>query len=675
MSDKAKQLDELCINTIRFLAVDAVQKANSGHPGMPMGCAPIAYRLFTKYMRYNPQNPKWFNRDKFILSAGHGSMLLYSMLYLTGYDLTMDDLKNFRQWESKTPGHPEAILTPGVETTTGPLGQGITNAVGMSVAQDFLAATFNKSDISLLDHYIYVIASDGDMMEGISHEASSFAGHQKLGKLIVFYDDNSISIDGSTSLAFTEDVGKRYEAYGWHVQHLDNVNDLDAMDRVIENAQKEKSRPSFIVTKTHIGFGSPNKQDTSSAHGSPLGDEEVKLTKKNLGWPEDKTFYVPEEVSKFFSQFKEKGRRLEEEWNRQFEKYCEEYPEEGKLFDQVMHGNFGDKWKSKLPKFAVEEKGMATRSSSGKVLNAIASSIPTLIGGSADLAPSNNTELKGYPAFSPEHREGRNFHFGVREHGMAGMLNGMAIYGGVIPYGGTFLIFSDYLRPAIRLGALSGLRPIYIFTHDSIGLGEDGPTHQAVEHLAALRAIPEVIVIRPADANETSYAWQAAIEHSNSPVALILTRQNVPIIDQDKYPSASGLLKGAYILRDTKGTPDMILMASGSEVQHILAAAETLEKEGIKARCVSFPSWELFDVQTDDYKNSVLLPEVKARLSVEAGVKMGWEKYVGQEGESISLERFGASAPGGLLMKKFGFTAENVVLKAKEVLKKTGSKK
>lgn len=675
MSDKAKQLDELCINTIRFLAVDAVQKANSGHPGMPMGCAPIAYRLFTKYMRYNPQNPKWFNRDKFVLSAGHGSMLLYSMLYLTGYDLTMDDLKNFRQWGSKTPGHPEALLTPGVETTTGPLGQGITNAIGMSVAEDFLAATFNKSDISLLDHYIYVIASDGDMMEGVSHEASSFAGHQRLGKLIVFYDDNNISIDGSTNLAFTEDVGKRYEAYGWHVQHLDNVNDLDAMDRVIENAQKEKTRPSFIVTKTHIGFGSPNKQDTSSAHGSPLGDEEVKLTKKNLGWPEDKTFYVPEEVSKYFSQFKEKGKKLEQEWNQQFEKYCEKYPEEGKLFDQVMHGNFGDKWKSKLPKFAVEEKGMATRSSSGKVLNAIASSIPTLIGGSADLAPSNNTELKGYPAFSPEHREGRNFHFGVREHGMAGMLNGMAIYGGVIPYGGTFLIFSDYLRPAIRLGALSGLRPIYVFTHDSIGLGEDGPTHQAVEHLAALRAIPEVVVIRPADANETSYAWQAAIEHSNSPVALILTRQNIPIIDQDKYPSAKGLLKGAYILRDTKGTPDIILMASGSEVQHILAAAETLESEGIKARCVSFPSWDLFDVQPDDYKNSVLLPEVKARLSVEAGVKMGWEKYVGEEGEAISIERFGASAPGEVLMHKFGFTAENVVQKAKEVLKKTGSKK
>ncbi|MCU7496816.1 MAG: transketolase [Ignavibacteria bacterium] len=676
MSEKANELDQLCINTIRFLAVDAVQKANSGHPGMPMGCAPIAYRLFTKYMRYNPENPKWFNRDKFVLSAGHGSMLLYSMLYLTGYDLSMEDLKNFRQWESRTPGHPEAILTPGVETTTGPLGQGITNSVGMAVAQEFLAAKFNKGDIKLLDHYIYVIASDGDMMEGISHEAASFAGHQRLGKLIVFYDDNNISIDGSTGLSFSEDVGKRFEAYGWHVQHLDDVNDLEAMDRAIENAQNEKDRPSFIVTKTHIGFGSPNKQDSSSSHGSPLGAEEVKLTKKNLGWPEDKTFYVPEEVSKFFSQFKQKGQKLEEEWKKKFEEYCRQYPEEGKLFEKVMTGNFGDKWQSKLPRFAVEEKGMATRSASGKTLNAIASSLPTLIGGSADLAPSNNTELKGYAAFSPEHRDGRNFHFGVREHAMASMLNGMAIYGGVIPYGGTFLVFSDYLRPAIRLGILSGLRPIYVFTHDSIGLGEDGPTHQPIEHLAALRAIPEVIVIRPADANETSYAWKAAIEHKGSPVALILTRQNVPVIDQDKYPGAEGLLKGAYVLRDTGGAkPDIILMASGSEVQHILGAAERLESEGIKARCVSVPSFELFDRQPEEYKKSVLLPEVKARLSVEAGVKMGWEKYLGEEGEAISMERFGVSAPSGVLMEKFGFTAQNVFKRAKEVLGKVKSSK
>lgn len=674
MSDKAKQLDQLCINTIRFLAVDAVQKANSGHPGMPMGCAPIAYRLYTKFMRYNPENPKWFNRDKFVLSAGHGSMLLYSMLYLTGYDLSMEELKRFRQWESRTPGHPESILTPGVETTTGPLGQGITNAVGMAVAQEFLAATFNK-DIPLLDHYIYVIASDGDMMEGISHEASSFAGHQKLGKLIVFYDDNKISIDGSTDLAFTEDVGKRFEAYGWHVQHLDDVNDLDAMDKTIVNAQNEKNRPSLIVTRTHIGYGSPNKQDTASSHGSPLGTDEVKATKRNLGWPEDKTFYVPDEVAKYFSQFKEKGRRLEEEWKAQFKKYSDKYPAEGKLFSDVMTGNFGEEWKTKLPKFAVEEKGMATRSASGKALNAIASSLPTLIGGSADLAPSNNTELKGYPAFSPAHREGRNFHFGVREHGMAGMLNGMAIYGGVIPYGGTFLIFSDYLRPSIRLGALSGLRPIYVFTHDSIGLGEDGPTHQAVEQLAALRAIPNVLVIRPADANETSYAWRAAIEHSDSPVALALTRQNVPVIDQDKYTGAENLLKGAYVLRDSEGTPDIILMASGSEVQHILAAAEKLKQEGIKARCVSFPCWQLFDRQTEEYRNSVLIPEVKARLSVEAAVKMGWEKYTGEEGGSISMDRYGVSAPAEVLMEKFGFTAANVVEKAKEIINKVKTKK
>ncbi|MGE5402193.1 MAG: transketolase [Ignavibacteriales bacterium] len=670
MSKEIKQLDELCINTIRFLAVDAVQKANSGHPGMPMGCAPITYRLFTKFMKYNPANPRWFNRDKFVLSAGHGSMLLYSMLHLTGYNLPMEELKRFRQWESLTPGHPESILTEGVETTTGPLGQGITNSVGMAIAQEYLAAVFNKEDIKLLDHYIYVIASDGDLMEGISHEACSLAGHMKLGKLIVFYDNNHISIDGNTSLSYSDDVTKRFEAYGWHVQSLDDVNDLEAMDKAVVNAQYETGRPSIIITRTHIGYGSPNKQDTSSVHGSPLGEEELKLTKRNLGWPEDKTFYIPEEAASFFGQFKEKGQQLENEWKKLFSEYTEKYPEQAALFEAVMTGNFGDEWKSKLPQYPADGKGIATRVASGKALNAIAASLPTLIGGSADLAPSNNTYLKDYPAFSAENRAGRNFHFGVREHGMAGILNGMSIYGGVIAYGGTFLVFSDYLRPSIRLGALSGLRPIYIFTHDSIGLGEDGPTHQAVEHLAALRTIPNILVIRPADANETSYAWRAAIEHTGSPVALILTRQDLPVIDQEKYAPAENLLKGAYAVRDCQGTPDIILMASGSEVQHIMKAAESLEAEGIKAKAVSFPSWELFDRQTQEYKDSVLNPEVKARVSVEAAIKMGWEKYLGDAGEAISMDRFGVSAPAKVLMEKFGFTAENVIETSRRVLNK-----
>lgn len=671
MSRENPKFDELCINTIRFLAVDAVQKANSGHPGMPMGCAPIAYTLFTKFMKYNPVNPKWFNRDRFVLSAGHGSMLLYSMLYLTGYDLPLEQLKQFRQWDSMTPGHPEATTTPGVETTTGPLGQGISNAVGMAIAEQYLAGTFNKDDVELLNHYIYVIASDGDLMEGISHEVASLAGHLKLGKLIVFYDDNNISIDGSTSLSYNDDNTKRFEAYHWHVQTIDDVNDLDAIEKAVINAQKETTKPSIIITHTHIGYGSPNKQDTSSAHGSPLGEEEVKLTKRNLGWPEDKTFFVPQEVADFFSKFKQKGIEEEEAWKNTYKSYTEKYPQDAKIFNALMYNEYGQEWKKKLPKFNAEEvKKLATRSASGKVLNAIAPYLPGLIGGSADLAPSNDTYLKDYPAFSAECRTGRNFHFGVREHGMASILNGMAIYGGVIPYGGTFLIFSDYLRPALRLGTLSALRPVYVFTHDSIGLGEDGPTHQPIEHIASLRAIPGIIVIRPADANETVFAWQAAIEHKGSPVLLLLSRQALPVIDQNKYASAENLLKGAYILKDSIGTPDLILMATGSEVSLIVSAAEKLQAEGIKVRVVSFPSWELFEKQSPEYKESVFPSEVKARLSVEAAIKMGWTKYVGQYGESIGMDGFGQSAPAGVLFEKFGFTVDNVIEKSKQVLDK-----
>ncbi|RPI69825.1 MAG: transketolase [Ignavibacteriales bacterium] len=667
----SKEFDELAVNTIRFLAVDGVQKANSGHPGMPMGCAPIAYTLYAKYMIHNPSNPKWHNRDRFILSAGHGSMLLYSMLHLTGYEVSMDDLKSFRQWGSITPGHPEYGLTPGVETTTGPLGQGFANAVGMAISQKFMETKFNKNDFKLINHYIYGICSDGDLMEGVSHEAASLAGHLKLGNIIFFYDDNDISIDGSTELAYTEDVGKRFEAYHWHVQHIDDVNDIEAIENAIKNAQQDE-RPSIIVTRTHIGYGSPNKQDTAEVHGSPLGEEEVKLTKKNLGWPENETFLIPDEVRNFFDEVKRKGEEKEESWNKNFNRYKDKYPEEAQHLTDLKNGNFGDEWKKHLPVFKDEGKKVATRAGSGKVLNAIAPYLPSLIGGSADLAPSNNTFLKDFPVFSSKNYGGRNFHFGVREHGMASVLTGMTLYGGVIPYGGTFLIFSDYLRPAIRLASLSGVSPIYVFTHDSIGLGEDGPTHQPVEHLASLRAIPKVVIIRPADINETVYAWQYAIEHKSSPVALILTRQGLTVLDQDKYPSAKNLLKGGYILKDSD-SPVVILIASGSEVGITLKAAEQLEVEGVKTRVVSLPSWEIFEQQPPEYKESVLPPNIKARVSVEAGVKMGWERYIGDYGEAVGIEKFGASAPGDVAMKNYFFTPENISETAKRVISKVKS--
>lgn len=668
MPNQTKSIEQLAINTIRFLAIDGVQKANSGHPGMPMGCAPIAYSLYSKIMKHNPANPKWINRDRFILSAGHGSMLLYSILHLCGYGVSLNELKNFRQWGSITPGHPEFGLTPGVETTTGPLGQGFSNAVGMAIAQAHLASMFNKDDIKLIDHFIYGICSDGELMEGISHESASLAGHLKLGKLIFFYDDNKITIDGSTSLAFSEDISKRFDAYGWHVQTVVDVNDVASLEAAVTNAQSVSDKPSLIITKTHIGFGSPNKQDSSDAHGSPLGEAEIKLTKQNLGWQEEAAFFIPDEVKEYFKQVQVNGKSVEEEWNRKFLDYQKKYPEEAKLFSEVMHGEFGNEWKSKLPVFEDDGKKMATRAASGKVINSIASSLPTLIGGSADLAPSNNTFLKDYKTFSSENYSGRNFHFGIREHGMAGVMNGMAIYGGVIPYGATFLVFSDYLRPSIRLASISKIKPIYIFTHDSIGLGEDGPTHQPVEHLASLRAIPGLVVIRPADANETSAAWSAAIELKGSPVALILTRQGLPILDQKKYPSAENLLKGAYILKDPNSKPDLILMASGSEVSLALNASERLEAAGRKVRVVSFPSWELFEMQSGKYKNTVLPPNVKKRISIEAGASQGWQKYIGDEGVSISMESFGASAPVEILLEKFGFTVENILEHANKIL-------
>ena len=670
MAENNNEIEQLSINTIRFLAVDGVQKANSGHPGMPMGCAPIGYMLYAKLMKHNPANPHWVNRDRFILSAGHGSMLLYSLLHLSGYDLPLEQLKQFRQWGSKTPGHPEYGLTPGVETTTGPLGQGFANAVGMAIAQAHLAALFNKADLKIIDHYIYGICSDGEMMEGISHESASLAGHLKLGKIIFFYDDNKITIDGSTALSFSENIEKRFEAYNWHVQIIENVNDIDSIDLAVKNARAETTKPSLIITKTHIGFGSPNKHDTSSAHGSPLGVEEVKLTKKNLGWPEEPDFFIPNEVKEHFKIAGEKGNQFEKEWDDLFKQYEAKYPDDAKYFKRIMSGDFGDEWKSKLPVFADEGKKIATRTSSGKVLNTIAPYLATLIGGSADLHPSTDTFLKEFGSFSAENYLGRTLHYGIREHAMGSLLNGMALYGGVIPFGSTFLMFCDYMRPVIRLASISKIKPIYVFTHDSIGVGEDGPTHQPVEQAASLRCIPFVIVIRPGDANESAYAWRYAIEHKGSPVAILLTRQGLPVIDQNKYPSAEGLMRGAYILSDSQGEPEIIIMASGSEVSISLQAGEKLRAEGKGVRVVSFPSWELFEQQTEEYKESVFPAAVKARVSVEAGVKMGWEKYTGDSGENISVEKFGSSAPVEIVMEKYGFTANNVYETAKRVLAK-----
>jgi len=652
-----KSIEEKAINTIRFLAVDAIQKANSGHPGMPMGCAPIAFLLYSKIMRHNPANPKWLNRDRFVLSAGHGSMLLYSVLHLSGYEISLDDIKNFRQFGSITPGHPEFGLTPGVETTTGPLGQGFANAVGMAVAQVRLAALFNEEGFELFNHFIYVIAGDGDLMEGVTHEAASFAGHNGLDKLIVFYDNNNITIDGKLNLAMSEDVEKRFDAYGWSVHRVNDVNNLDELETAINNAKKEVGKPHLIITNTHIGYGSPNKQDTSGVHGSPLGEEEVRLTKKNMGWDENSYFFVPQEVKEFFRSLKERLANYESEWNSMVEKYSLKFPQKAKELKRIFN--------NQLPELEIKEytnygENIATRSASGYVLNLIADYLPELFGGSADLHPSNNTYLKDYSDFSADNFNGRNIHFGIREHAMGSILNGMAYYGGIIPYGGTFLVFSDYMRPAIRIAAMSHLNPIYIFTHDSIGLGEDGPTHQPIEHLASLRAIPNLVVIRPADANETIEAWKIALRSRENPTALILTRQKVPVIDRNKYASAKNVARGAYILKEAKGAPDLILLATGSEVSVALDAALELEKKSVNVRLVSMPSSEIFQKQEEAYRKEVLPDGVKI-IAIEMAVSLGWERYVGSSGKIIGINKFGASAPYKILLEKYGFTVKKIV--------------
>lgn len=668
MSDNRVDIEQLSINTIRTLSMDAVQKANSGHPGMPMGMAPIAYALFYKSMKHNPLNSKWLNRDRFVLSGGHGSMLLYSILHLSGYKISLNDLKNFRQWNSKTPGHPELGHTDGVETTTGPLGQGFATAIGMAIARDYLAAMFNKDDIKIIDHGIWGMCGDGDLMEGISHEAASLAGHLKLGKFVFFYDDNQITIDGSTSISCSDDVARRFEAYGWQVLTILDVNDSVQVDRVIKLAKSSADKPTLIISKSHIGYGSPNKQDKSAAHGAPLGEEEIKLTKKYLGMPDDISFYVPEEVYSHFKGIGECGQEAEDLWNKQLEEYKIKYPKDYELYVSVMSGNYPNDWIDHLPKFEDYTEKISTRVVSGKVLNAAVIDIPTLIGGSADLNESNMTHIKSSTSFSAVDKKGKNIHFGIREHAMGAVLNGMSIYGGIIPFGATFLIFSDYMRPAIRLAALMKQKIIYVFTHDSIGLGEDGPTHQPIEQIASLRAIPNLVVLRPADANETVEAWKFALNHKDGPVALILTRQKVDVIDRNKFAPASGLNKGAYIIKDSVQNTDLLLIATGSEVALSLKAAEMLEEDGKKVRVISFPSWEIFEQQDEDYKKQIFPENIKSRISVEMGIGLGWGKYIGNNGKSLCIETFGASAPDNILYENFGFTVKNLVEKAKNVL-------
>jgi transketolase len=663
--------DDLCVNTIRVLSAECVERANSGHPGMPMGAAPMAYVLWTKFLKHNPRHPGWFNRDRFLLSAGHGSMLLYSLLHLTGYDLPLSELFNFRQWESKTPGHPEYGLTPGVETTTGPLGQGFANGVGMAIAERFLAATFNRPGYEIVNHFTYAIVSDGDLMEGISHEAASLAGHLRLGKLIYLYDDNQISIEGSTELAFTENRTARFEAYGWHVQQVEDGNDLDAMEKAIVSAQKETRKPSFIAVRTRIGYGSPNKQGKSSAHGEPLGKDELTLTKQQLGWHPEHEFSVPDEALKVFRVAVEQGKAEEARWNSLLDRYQKAFPDQAKTLDQWVKRGLPVGWEEDIPVFPADPKGAATRAASGNVLNALAKKIKNLVGGSADLAPSNQTLIKGEGDFQAEQFGSRNFRFGVREHGMGAILNGMALHGGLIPYGGTFLIFSDYMRPAIRLAALMQLQVIYVFTHDSIGLGEDGPTHQPVEQLAALRAIPNLTVLRPCDASETAEAWRFALSHQNGPVALVLTRQGVPVLDRSVFAPAAGLQQGAYALAEpAEGKPDLLLIASGSEVHLAIEASKKLGQKGISSRVVSMPSWELFDQQSDTYRQDLFPPEIKVRIAIEAGRTQGWWRYVGEKGDVVGIDHFGASAPYKVLYEKFGVTADRVVQKALRLLGK-----
>ena len=669
----AEDVDQLCINTIRLLAADMVQKAGSGHPGLPMGSAAMAYVLWKKILHFNPENPDWFNRDRFVLSAGHGCALQYALLHLTGYDLSMDELKQLRQWGSLTPGHPEYGRTPGIEATTGPLGQGFSNSVGMAIAEKALAARYNDTGYNIIDHFTYVLASDGDLMEGISSESGSLAGHLGLGKLIVLYANNHISIEGDTDIAFTEDRMKRFEAFHWHTQSIEDGNDIDAIEEAINNAREEQARPSIIEVRTHIGYGSPNKQDTAAAHGKALGEEEVQLTKKNLGWPEDKTFYVPEEAKEQFEQIGHFGKAREAEWNKLFEQYQKKYSSKAKELKRILDGKLPDNWSDDLPEFSSDDGPIATRNASGKVLNVLANKIPEIMGGSADLAGSNKTAIDGAGDFEADTPEGTNMHFGVREHAMGGILNGMALHGGLLPFGATFLIFSDYMRPPMRLASMNGLHVTYIFTHDSIGLGGDGPTHQSVEQLVGLRAIPGMTVIRPADANETREAWIVAVSHNDGPVALILTRQGLPVIDPGEYQNiAKDLEKGGYVLYETSTDekPNIILTATGSEVHLTLEAAKKLEKEDLNIRVISLPSWNLFDKQDDSYRK-MLFPKNVPIVAVEAGASLGWRPYVGDAITTISVDKYGASAPGDTVMKKYGFTVSNICDKVHSVLSNT----
>lgn len=667
LKPRRQDIDTVCVNTVRTLAIDAIQKANSGHPGAPMGLAPAAYVLFTRIMKHNPANPDWLDRDRFVLSGGHASMLLYSLLYLTGYDLTLEDIKSFRQMGSKTPGHPEFGITPGVETTTGPLGQGFANAVGMAIAERHLAAVFNRKDAKLVDHHIFVMGGDGDMMEGITSEAASLAGHLGLDKLICIYDDNRISIEGSTAITFTEDVGRRFEAYKWQVLTVSDGNDLAAIEAALKEARAETARPSLIVLRTEIAYGSPNKQGSADAHGAPLGSAEVCLTKECLGCPKDEEFCVPGEVLEKFRACVDSGKQAEAEWRKKFKHYTKTYPDLANQWVNAFSGFLPEGWDAGLPEFLPSDGPLATRAASGRVLNAVAAALPTLIGGSADLAPSNKTYIDGAPEFQKNVGEGRNIRFGVREHAMGGILNGMFLHNGVRPYGGTFLVFADYMRPAMRLASLMNLSVIYIFTHDSVAVGEDGPTHQPIEHLAALRIIPRLTIIRPADATETTDAWRQAIS-TTGPVALILSRQKLPVLDRTRCAPANGLKNGAYVLSDAPKMPDLILIASGSEVHLALAAQEALAAENIAARVVSMPSWELFDKMPPSYKSRVLPPEVKRRIAIEAGHTFGWERYTGSGGKVIGITSFGTSAPGATVMEKFGLTVENIVQKARQLM-------
>jgi transketolase len=679
----SENIDQLCVNTIRTLSIDAVQQANSGHPGAPLGLAPAAYVLWTRFLRHNPTNPSWPDRDRFVLSAGHASMLLYSMLHLTGYDVALDEIKRFRQWASRTPGHPERGITPGVETTTGPLGQGFGNGVGMAIAEAYLAARYNRPGFEIINHFIYGIVSDGDLMEGVAAEAASLAGHLKLGKLIYLYDNNRISLAAATDLTLSEDSAKRFAAYGWHTQTVADGNELGAIEQALSAAKSETTRPSLILVRTHIGYGSPGKQDSFEAHGSPLGEAEVRATKKQLGWPEEPPFYLPAQALGHFREAVGKGQRAEAAWKELFSAYAASFPELARELEQTWRGALPEGWDGAIPEFPADPKGVATRVASGKILNAIAPKLPGLIGGSADLNPSTHTVFQNLGDFESPHRQctdrqgsaggawsyaGRNLHFGVREHAMGAAANGMAAHGEIIPLVSTFLIFSDYLRPSIRLAALMELGVIYVFTHDSIGVGEDGPTHQPVEQLAALRAIPHLLVIRPGDANETAVAWRVAIESRRRPVALALTRQNVPTLDRKEFASAEGLRRGAYVLADAPGgKPDVILIATGSEVSLITAARQKLAEHKIHARVVSMPCWELFDEQSREYRDSVLPPSMPKRLAVEAALPQGWHRYAG---EVIGVERFGASAPGNVVMEKLGFTADHVVTRALALVEK-----